>query len=157
MRQRWWLALMAWVLWGVGGVWAAASPDAPNVAQADLQQEFQCPPNPGQWTEILDLRLSLQTFGNPVLVMWILNFQASPNGNIHTHPVIDGQTSTEDQLGRAIGSFSGSGQIDIIPFTRLYRLPEGLHTFGVEMNCTAGISVFNGWMTVYELPSVKLK
>jgi hypothetical protein len=58
-------------------------------------------------------------------------------------------------LARAIGSFSG--QRDILPFTRLYRLPAGLHTLGVEMNGQAGISVFNGWMTVYELPAVKLK
>jgi hypothetical protein len=155
MRQRWWLALMAAIfVWGSSGMWAAAPQDAPNVTQVDLEQGFQCPPS-GQWAEIPDLRLSLQTFGNPVLVMWILNFEASPNGNINIRPVIDGQTSTEDQLNRAIGAFSG--QRDILPFTRLYRLPEGLHTFGVEMNCTAGISVFNGWMTVYELPSVKLK
>jgi hypothetical protein len=154
MRQRGWLAFMSGVLWGSCGVWAAPSPDTPNVAPVDLPQEFQCPSG-GQTVEIPDLTLSLQTFGTPVLLMFILNFQASPNGNINMRPVIDGLAPIGDRLARAIGSFSG--QRDILPFTRLYRLPAGLHTFGVEMNGQAGISVFNGWMTVYELPAVKLK
>jgi len=154
MRQRWWLAFMAGVLWGSCGVWAAASPDTPNVAQVDLQQEFQCPTG-GQSAVIPDLRLSVQTFGNPVLVMFILNFQASPTGNINMRPVIDGQPLIGDQLDRAVGDFLG--QRDILPFTRFYTLPAGLHTFGVEMTCQAGISVFNGWMTVSELPPAKLK
>jgi hypothetical protein len=86
---------------------------------------------------------------------WGGNFHVSPTGNINMRPVIDGQSLIGDQLDRAVGDFSG--QRDILPFTRLYRLPAGLHTFGIEMTCQAGISVFNGWMTVYELPSVKLK
>ena len=84
---------------------AAASLDAPNVAQVDFQQGSDCPTG-GQSAEI-PLMLSLETFGNTVMVMFILNFQGNATGALDMRPVIDGHPFIEDQLSRAVGDFSG--------------------------------------------------
>jgi hypothetical protein len=156
MRHRWWLVLMVGILWGLSGVWAAAPIDAPNVAQVDLQQTFPCPHE--GFGAIPDLQLSVETFGNPVLVLWTINVSSYPQGIIRMRPVIDGQAMTGDQLEHHMGEFLSCCESAILPFARRYPLPAGLRTVGVEMFCLqANIQLTNGWLTVYELPPAKLK
>jgi hypothetical protein len=155
MRHRWWLVLMVGILWGLSGAWAAAPLDAPNVAQVDLQQTFRCPF--GGFGDIPDLHLSVETFGNPVLVLWTVNVSSPPQGVLRMRPVIDGQALSGDQLEHHMGDFLSCCQSVILPFARLYPLPAGPHTVGVEMDCQGNNFLTNGWLTVYELPPAKLK
>jgi hypothetical protein len=110
-------------LWSVGAAWAAAAQDAPNAAQVDLEQGGECPgPQP---TQLPGLALSLETFGNPVLVSVTLNYRGNALSAFLMRPVIDGIFSTEDQVNRSLNTV---GHRDIVSLTRLYWLPEGLHT-----------------------------
>jgi hypothetical protein len=132
-------------------VWAKPL-QAPNVAEVDLSQTFACPTG-GNYQDIPDLTLTLETFGGPVLLTVTLNFRANPAAGIDFFPVIDGQASNEGRLQRFIGDFSG--QIALLPFTRVYELAPGVHTFGVLVGCQNQILMDRGWLIAYELPPVK--
>ena len=38
---------------------------------------------------------------------------------------------------------------------QVYDLPAGTHTFAARMSCQSVITVFRGWLTVYELPAIR--
>jgi flagellin-like protein len=121
-----------------------------NVAQADVTQGFACPTG-GTYQDIPDLNLTLQTSGGPVMLTSILNFRANPTAGIDFFPVIDGVASNAGRLQRFIGEFSG--QVDVLPLSRVYAMPAGVHTFGVRVACQSQILVDRGWLTAYELPA----
>jgi len=99
--------------------------------------------------------MNLETSGNPVMVSVVLNYRGGINSAFSMQPVVDGTFGTEDQVYRHLGTVP---QIDVLTVTRMYPLAEGVHHFGVEINsCQNSPIISNGWLTVYELPSVKLK
>jgi hypothetical protein len=55
-------------------------------------------------------------------------------------------------LDRAIGDFLGSGQSDVISFTKLYFLPRGTYTFALAYDCAKAGQIVRGWLTAIELP-----
>src|SRR5262245_35053109 len=95
---------------------------AQNVAQIDGTMGGQCSTN-GVVSDIPGLSLHLATTGNPVLINYTVQFNASPTGQITIWPVIDGITQTSGQRDRAIGDFSG--QTADVTFSRVYALGRG--------------------------------
>jgi hypothetical protein len=146
------LAAMSAVLIFVVVARALPTKTQSNVAQADLKQTFACPVPPGQYQDIADLNVTLETFGGPSMLTSMLNFRGAPTAAVDFFPVIDGQASNEGRLLQQIGDFSG--QVALLPFTRVYALPAGVHTFGVRIACYQ-VLVDRGWLTVYELPPAR--
>jgi len=135
----------------------AATAGAQNVSQVLVTVDsptFSCPTG-GQTALISGLELSLETSGRPVLVMYNIQFAASPSGIISLVPVIDGAPDVGGQLDRAIGDFPFSGQVDAVHFSRVYSLPEGVHSFAVRANCQSAVNVSRRWLIAYELPRDK--
>jgi hypothetical protein len=139
----------------------SAPPGSPaNVGQVDvfgltLESGWQCPNNPGVFQAVPGMALSLSTSGGPI--MYIVNFNfhgsgTSPGSGFQFHPVIDGTPFDQDRLGWQTGLDS---EVDTFAYTRVYAVPPGSHVFSAEMACQSDLIVFRGWMTVYELPSVK--
>jgi hypothetical protein len=141
-------------------VLAAPPTSGANVGQVDvfgltLESGWVCPSDISTFHEVPGLTLSLTTSGGPVLFMVNFNHHGtgtSPGSAFHFHPKIDGQAFDQDRLGWQTGLDS---EVDVFGYHRVYSLPAGAHTFAAEMACQSQIMVFRGWMTVYELPSVK--
>lgn len=128
---------------------------AQNVIQADLVGGgAACPrQDQGEPTNIVPgLELVIETDGRPVELSYTIGFHSSPQGNIHLIPMIDGVLETDHQLDRAIGDFLGSGQSDVVSFSRIYRLPHGTHTFAIAFSCNKSINLVRGWLIAKELP-----
>lgn len=124
----------------VGGVGAA------NVSQVS-GGTGPCPT--GGQSKLVTGEVSLETSGQPVLMMYNLEISASPTGGIFLVPVIDGTADGDGQLDRLIGA--ASGQVDVISFSRAYWLNKGIHTFAVIGTCQSAVNVTRSWLTVYEL------
>lgn len=127
---------------------------AQNVAQIDGTPGFNCPTH-GVVGDVSGLSLSLETTGNPVLIIYTVQFIAPPTGSVTLWVVIDGVTQTSGQRDRSIGDLSG--QTADVTFSRVYPLTGGQHTFGLRATCQAGIEFTTSWLTVYELPKIKNK
>jgi hypothetical protein len=158
------MAIMTVLLgWGLAH---AAAPDAANFGQVDVfgvtmeEGSWPCPTptgTTGTFFDVPGLALSLTTAGGPVLFMVNFNFYGpgtSPGSGFWFEPVIDGQQRSADRLSWQTGLDS---EIDVFSYHRAYALPAGAHTFAARMSCQSQITVFRGWMTVYELPLVKPK
>jgi hypothetical protein len=102
----------------------AAGVNAQNVAQVDGTPGGQCPEH-GVVGAVPGLNLSLDTTGNPELMIYTVQFNASPTGQITLWPVIDGVTQLVGQRDRAIGDFSG--QVADVTFSRVSHSPAA-HT-----------------------------
>src|SRR5262245_16644973 len=88
-------------------VFAGTVSFAQNVAQVDgIAGTGQCSTG-GVVTDVPGLALSLSTTGNPVLIIYTVQFNANPTGGITLWPVIDGVTQLAGQRDRLIGEFSG--------------------------------------------------
>ena len=122
------------------------------MAQVDGTQGGQCSEH-GVLSDVPGLALSLETTGNPVLIMYTVQFNASPTGEMTLFTVIDGVTQASGQRDRAIGDFSG--QTADVTFSRVYALARGLHTFGLRATCQSTVVFATTWLTVYELPKSK--
>ena len=99
----------------------------------------------------------MTTTGGPVLFMVNFNFHGpgtSPGAGFWFEPVIDDGQRGADRLSWQTGLDS---EIDTFSYQRVYEVLAGTHTFKARMSCQSVITVFRGWMTVYELPVVKLK
>jgi hypothetical protein len=125
---------------------------AQNVVQVDGTMGGQCSEH-GVVTDIPGLAVSLTTTGNPVLIIYTVQFNASPTGEITIWPVIDGVTQSSGQRDRAIGDFSG--QTADVTFSRVYAVARGAHTFGLRATCQSTVVFSTSWLTVYELPQGK--
>ena len=125
---------------------------AQNVVQVDGTMGGQCSEH-GVVTDIPGLALSLTTTGNPVLIIYTVQFNASPTGEITIWPVIDGVTQASGQRDRAIGDFSG--QTADVTFSRVYAVAQSKHTFGLRATCQSTVVFSTSWLTVYELPKGK--
>jgi hypothetical protein len=157
------LAILTVLLgWGLA---TAANPEAANFGQVDvfgltLESGWVCPTptgTTGTFFEVPGLALSLTTTGGPVLFMVNFNFHGpgtSPGAGFWFDPVIDGQQQSADRLSWQTGLDS---EVDVFSYHRVYALPAGPHTFAARMSCQSQITVFRGWLTVYELPLVKPK
>ena len=122
------------------------------MAQVDGTQGGQCSEH-GVLSDVPGLALSLETTGNPVLIMYRVQFNASPTGEMTLFTVIDGVTQASGQRDRAIGDFSG--QTADVTFSRVYALARGLHTFGLRATCQSSVVFATTWLTVNELPKSK--
>lgn len=131
---------------GVAGV------NAQNVAQVDGTQGGQCLED-GAVGDIPGLNLELKTTGHPVLIVYTVQFNASPTGGITLWVVIDGVTQLAGQRDRHIGDFSG--QTADVTFSRIFDVPRGRHTFGLRATCQSTVVFSTSWLTVYELPKSK--
>ena len=131
----------------------ATGVNAQNVAQVDGTGGVGCPVH-GVVGDVPGLTLSLDTTGNPVLIIYTVQFIASPTGSITLLLVIDGVTQTSGQRDRSIGDFSG--KTADVTFSRVYAVAPGLHTFGLRATCQSGVEFSTSWLTVYELPKSKL-
>jgi hypothetical protein len=131
---------------GVAGV------NAQNVAQVDGTQGGQCLEH-GAVGDVPGLNLHLETTGNPVLIVYTVQFNASPTGEMTLWVVIDGVTQLAGQRDRGIGDFSG--QTADVTFSRVFALASGAHTFGLRATCQSTIVFSTSWLTVYELPKRK--
>jgi hypothetical protein len=131
---------------GVAGV------NAQNAAQVDGTQGGQCLEH-GAVGDVPGLNLQLETTGNPVLMIYTVQFNASPTGQITLWPVIDGVTQLASHRDRAIGDFSG--QVADVTFSRVFALASGAHTFGLRATCQSTVVFSTSWLTVYELPRSK--
>ena len=127
---------------------------AQNVAQVDAAGGVSCSTH-GVVGDVPSLSLSLESTGNPVLIIYTVQFIASPTGSITLWTVIDGVTQTTGQRDRSIGDVSG--QTADVTFSRVYALAAGLHTFGLRATCQSGVEFSTSWLTVYELPKGKQK
>src|SRR5262245_34583394 len=126
---------------------------AQNVAQVDgTTGNGQCSTG-GVVSDVPGLSVSLATTGNPVLIMYTVQFNANPTGGINLWPVIDGVTQLVGQRDRSIGDFSG--QVADVTFSRVYSLERGEHTFGLRATCQSQVIFTTRWLTVYELPKAK--
>jgi hypothetical protein len=130
----------------------AIAAHAQNVAQVDGVLGGQCAEH-GVVTDIPGLALSLTTRGNPVLIIYTVQFNANATGEMTIWPVIDGATQLSGQRDRAIGDFSG--QIADVTFSRVYAVAPGAHTFGLRATCQATVVFSTSWLSVYELPKGK--
>ena len=125
-----------------------------------LESGWVCPTptgTTGTFFEVPGLALSLTTTGGPVLFMVNFNFHGpgtSPGAGFWFDPVIDGQQQSADRLSWQTGLDS---EVDVFSYHRVYALPAGPHSFAARMSCQSQITVFRGWLTVYELPLVKPK
>ena len=126
--------------------------DAQNVEQVTGTQGVQCLEH-GVVGDVPGLTLSLDTTGNPVLLIYTVQFNASPSGSITLWPVIDGVTEFSGQRDRDIGDFSG--QVADVTFARVFALASGAHTFGLRATCQSTVVFSTSWLTVYELPKSK--
>jgi hypothetical protein len=143
-----------------GGLASAATPASANWAQVDvfgvtLESGWACPTptgTTGTFYDVPGLALSLTTAGGPVLVMVNFDFHGFANAGFWFDPVIDGQPRSADRLSWQTGQDS---EVDVFSYHRVYALPAGPHTFAARMSCQAQLTVFRGWMTVYELPVIK--
>src|SRR5262245_10554397 len=99
---------------------------AQNVAQVDgVVGGPECSTG-GVVVDVPGLALSLKTTGNPVLIMYTVQFNANPTGGITLWPVIDGVTQSSGQRDRLVGT----GQVADVTFSRIYEIERGEHTFG---------------------------
>ncbi len=124
---------------------------AQNVAQVDGTIGVECTFTHGVVGDVPGLTLSLATTGNPVLIIYTVQFNGNPTAGITLWPVIDGVIQTSGQRDRFIGDFSG--QIADVTFSRVYALDRGQHTFGLHAACQSQIIFSTTWLTVYELPN----
>jgi hypothetical protein len=132
---------------------------ATEYATAELGQSGWVCPSPsgttGTFFDVLGLALSLTTTGGPVLFMVNFNFHGpgtSPGSALWFEPLIDGVQQSADCLSWHTGLDS---EIDVFSYHRVYDLPAGTHTFAARMSCQSMITVFRGWLTVYELPAIR--
>ena len=163
-RTHMWGVVIAVVILLVGLAWAGRlSPQPPNWDQVDvfgltLESGWVCPSpsgTTGTFFDVPGLALSLTTAGGPVLVMVNFNFHGpgtSPGAGFWFEPLIDGVQQGTDRLSWQTGLDS---EIDVFSYHRVYELPAGTHTFAARMSCQGVITVFRGWLTAYELPSVR--
>src|SRR5262245_5659037 len=91
----------------------------PNVVDPPT---FGCPTGGVTGADISGLELTLDASGRPVLLLYNIQFTASPSGIVTLIPVIDGVADIGGQLDRAIGDFPFSGQVDAVHFSRVYSL-----------------------------------
>ena len=124
---------------------------AQNVAQVDGTIGVECSFTHGVVGDVPGLALHLKTTGNPVLIIYTVQFNGNATGGITLWPVIDGVTQTSGQRDRLIGS----AQVADVTFSRVYELDRGKHTFGLRATCQSQIVFSTSWLTVYELPSGK--
>jgi hypothetical protein len=143
------VAISLVVLFTVSAVNALAQ----NVAQVDGIIGVECAFTHGLVGDVPGLALSLKTTGNPVLVIYTVQFNGNPTAGITLWPVIDGVTQTSGQRDRFIGDFSG--QVADVTFSRIYALKRGSHTFGLRATCQSQVIFSTSWLTVYELPKDK--
>jgi len=145
--------LLVVAVMGVGVlIGGAVQAQAVNVGQVDgSTNAIPCTtPGTGTFVEFPELRLSLETQGRPVLIMFHLHVHATADEDVLLRPSIDGQ-SPEPFF---VWVQSGPGQFGVttLSFSRVYQVPPGRHVFGVQMSCQ-GQPVFlaGRWLTVYEL------
>ena len=124
---------------------------AQNVAQVDGTIGAECSFTHGVVGDVPGLALHLKTTGNPVLIIYTVQFNGNATGGITLWPVIDGVTQTSGQRDRLIGS----SQVADVTFSRVYELDRGKHTFGLRATCQSQIVFSTSWLTVWELPSGK--
>jgi hypothetical protein len=160
-RLHLWTVAMAAVAWLTGLAWAGQpSTQPPNWEQVDvfgltLESGWICPSpsgTTGTFFDVPGLTQGLRTTGGPVLFMVNFNFHGpgtSPGAGFWFEPVIDGVQQGADRLSWQTGLDS---EIDVFSYHRVYELPAGTHTFGARMSCQSTITVFRGWLTLYELP-----
>jgi len=125
---------------------------AATLAQGDLSEVgFACD---NTWTVVpgLTANLTTDTDGQPVKVSHFMNFRAGPQGLIHVLAEIDTIQQVDQQVTRAIGDFSGSGQTDIIGYSRVYFLDAGEHQFSISVSCRNSVIILRGTLTVEVLP-----
>jgi hypothetical protein len=156
--------MLAIVTLVAGMAWAGQlSTQPPNIGQVDvfgltLESGWVCPSPTGTTGEFFDvpgLALSLTTSGGPVL--FLVNFNhhgpgTSPGAAFWFEPLIDGVQKSADRLSWQTGTDS---EIDVFSYHRVYPLPAGPHTFAARMSCQSTVTVFRGWLTVYELPAIR--
>jgi hypothetical protein len=146
-------ALLVVAVIGVGVlIRCAVQAQSVNVGQVDgSTNAIQCiTPGTENFVEFPELRLSLETQGRPVLIMFHIHVHVTADEDVLLRPSIDGQSP--DPL--FVWVQSGSGQLGVrtLSFSRVYPVPPGRHVFGVQMSCQ-GQPVFlaGRWLTVYEL------
>jgi hypothetical protein len=103
--------------------------------------------------DVPGLNLHLETTGNLVLIVYTVQFNASPTGEMTVWVVIDGVTQLAGRRDRGIGDFSG--QTADVTFSRVFAVPRGSHTFGLRATCESTVVFSTSWLTVYELPKSK--
>ena len=123
-------------------------PAPPTIAQAELSHVGAVCQS--SWTTIPGLitELEVQSDGQPVKVSYSLNFRAGPKALIHVLPVINEIQQIEHQVTRAIGDFSGSGQTDIISYSRIYWLDAGRQKWSLLFSCQNQVVMLRGTLTV---------
>jgi hypothetical protein len=151
------------VCW-IGLSWAGQpGTQPPNWDQVDvfgltLESGWVCPSpsgTTGTFFDVPGLAQSLTTTGGPVLFMVNFNFHGpgtSPGAGFWFEPLIDGAQQSADRLSWQTGMDS---EIDVFSYHRVYELTAGTHTFAARMSCQSMITVFRGWLTVYELPAIR--
>lgn len=162
-RMRMWGVMAVMLL--LGGLARAGQPSTqpPNWDQVDvfgltLESGWVCPSpsgTTGTFFDVPGLALSLTTSGGPVIFMVNFNFHGpgtSPGAAFWFEPLIDGVQQSAYRLSWQTGLDS---EIDVFSYHRVYELPAGTHTFAARMSCQSVITVFRGWLTVYELPAVR--
>jgi hypothetical protein len=149
-------AIMIAALTLVAGLAGAGQPETPaNWAQVDRTETWVCPTptgTTGTFFDVPGLALSFSTRGGPVMLKIHFSWHGTAGTGVWLEPVIDGQQLGADRLSWQTGN---DGFLDIIAFERVYPLPAGSHTFGVRLSCQNTLTLLRGWLTVYELPSVR--
>jgi hypothetical protein len=142
-----WLVLCLGILIG-----SAVQAQSVNVGQVDgSSSSIPCmSPGEGNFVAFPELTLSLETHGRPVMITFNVQVQVTPDQAALLRPSIDGQSPAPYFTWAQIGS--GSLGIVTLSFARVFVLPKGPHTFGLQMSCQGEPEFVAGrWLTVYEL------
>jgi hypothetical protein len=105
-----------------------------------------CPGPRGVFSDS-DVRLNLQTTGNPVQISIHMNATMGANTGIAIRPTIDDETA-DDQTAEQ--NIAGAESIHIV-FSRIYSVAQGRHSFKAQFSCKGNVSVGQRWMIVQEL------
>jgi hypothetical protein len=153
MNWRAMKALLVVAVMGVGVLISCAVQAQPvSVGQVDgSTNAIRCiTPGTENFVEFPELRLSLETQGRPVLIMFHIHVHATADETVLLRPSIDGQSP--DPFFVWVQSGTGQFGVTTLSFSRVYNVRTGRHVFGVQMSCQ-GQPVFlaGRWLTVYEL------
>jgi hypothetical protein len=105
-----------------------------------------CPEAGGDFSNS-DVRLNLQTTGNPIEITIHVNATMGANTGIAIRPTIDNDPADAQTAER----HTAGAESAHLAFSRIYSIPPGTHSFIAQFSCKGNVSVGQRWMIVQEL------
>jgi hypothetical protein len=122
-------------------------PTKPALGQYTSSEGVVSCPEAGAVFSNSDVRLNLQTTGNPVEITIHVNATMAANTGIAIRPTIDDDPADTQTADR----YTAGAESAHIVFSRIYSIPPGRHSFIAQYSCKGNVSVGQRWMIVQEL------